>query len=183
MCGFAGALSWGGMVKKVCAAIRSFAAVEHADDHRWVVSVIGPRNLEMSLSVEQSFETFLIGVKLSFAWDNYFCRHKFVYFLSSLVTKVTTPLPLLAKITPLFCDIICKLPFKLCVQGLAVTDAQWTKAGMGNLTTITGRKINQIYPKILPLSNYEEEWLILTDCLSTCLTWSFVLARFCTLTW
>jgi len=40
--------------------------------------------------------------------------------------------------------------------------------------TLAGRKINEFYPKILPLSNNEEECLLLTQCLSTCLSWSFV---------
>jgi len=48
---------------------------------------------------------------------------------------------------------------------------------------LAGRKINRFYPKILPLSNYEEEWLLMTCDLSTCLLWSFVLTRFCTLTY
>jgi len=70
-----------------------------------------------------------------------------------------------------------------------VTDVNFDKfrAGMGNLFTITGRvncalslagrKINWFYPKILPLSNYGEEWLLLTCHQSTCLSWSFLLTR------
>jgi len=64
---------------------------------------------------------------------------------------------------------------------------------MGNLFTTTGRvncvvslegpKINKCDPKIIPLSNYEEEWLLLAYYLSTCLSWSFVLTRCYTLTW
>ena len=46
-----------------------------------------------------------------------------------------------------------------------------------------GCKINWFYPKVLPFSNYEEEWLLLTYYLSTCLSWIFVLTRCCTLTW
>jgi len=42
---------------------------------------------------------------------------------------------------------------------------------------------NWFHPKILPLSNYEEVWLLLTYYLSTCLSWSFVLTWCCTLTW
>ena len=48
----------------------------------------------------------------------------------------------------------------------------WPTPGVGNLFTITGRtncvlslagrKIYWFYPKVLPLSNYEEEWLLLT---------------------
>jgi len=63
----------------------------------------------------------------------------------------------------------------------------------GNLFTITGRmnyalslagrKIILFYLKFLPLLNYEEEWLILTYYVSTCLSWSFVLTRCCALTW
>ena len=41
-----------------------------------------------------------------------------------------------------------------------------------------GPQINQFC--LLPLSNYEEEWLLFTYYLSICLSWSFVLARFCT---
>ena len=63
----------------------------------------------------------------------------------------------------------------------------------GNLFTVTGRmncalsqasrKINKVHPKILPLFNNEEEWLLLTYYLSTCLSWCSVLKRCCTLTW
>jgi len=42
---------------------------------------------------------------------------------------------------------------------------------------------NWVYPKILLLSNHEEEWLLLTYYVSTCLSWSSVLRRCCTLTW
>jgi len=46
---------------------------------------------------------------------------------------------------------------------------------------LTGRKINWIYPKIISLSNYDEEPLLLTSCLSTgtCLSWNFFLTRCC----
>jgi len=46
---------------------------------------------------------------------------------------------------------------------------------------ITGRPQNQLIT--LPLSSYEEEWLLLKYYLSTCLSWSFVLMRCGTLTW
>ena len=59
------------------------------------------------------------------------------------------------------------------------------KSGVKNLLIITGRmncalalagrKINLMQPKIMSLSNYEEEWLILTCCQGTWLSW--------TLTW
>ena len=65
-------------------------------------------------------------------------------------------------------------------------------AGVGNLFTIKGRinrgwslasrKINWFDAKILPFSNYEEEWLLLTNHRSTCSSWSFVLTRCCALT-
>jgi len=42
---------------------------------------------------------------------------------------------------------------------------------------------NWFYPKILPFFNYEEDWLLLTCNLSTCLSWWFVSTRCCTLTW
>ena len=48
--------------------------------------------------------------------------------------------------------------------------------------SLAGRKIIRFYPKIPPLSNYEEEWLLLNNYLSTCLSCSFVLTR-CTMTW
>jgi len=48
---------------------------------------------------------------------------------------------------------------------------------------LAGRKINRFYPKIPPLSNYEEEWFLLNYYLSTCLSCSFVLTRCCTMTW
>jgi len=67
------------------------------------------------------------------------------------------------------------------------------RSGVGNLFTITGRikcalslagrKINWFYPHILPLSNYEEERLLLAYYLTTCLSWCLVLKRCCTLTW
>ena len=63
----------------------------------------------------------------------------------------------------------------------------------GNLFTITGRrncalslvgrKLNQFYSKVLPLSNCEEEWLLSACNLSTCLSRSFVLTQCCVLTW
>jgi len=72
-----------------------------------------------------------------------------------------------------------------------VTPALCYRPGMGNLFTgrmkcalsLGGRKINWFYLKILSLPNYEEEWLLLTYYLSTCLSWSFVLTRRCALTW
>ena len=42
---------------------------------------------------------------------------------------------------------------------------------------------NWLYTKILPLSNYEEEWLLLAYFLSTCLSRSFVLTWCCALTY
>ena len=64
------------------------------------------------------------------------------------------------------------------------------RAGVGNLVTITshincalsmvGQKIYQFYLKILPLSKYEDEWLLLMYHLSTCLSWGFVLTQCCT---
>ena len=48
--------------------------------------------------------------------------------------------------------------------------------------SLAGRKINRFNPKILP-SNYDEEWLLLNYYLSTCLSRSFVLTRYCTVTW
>ena len=73
------------------------------------------------------------------------------------------------------------------------TTTDFSTSGLGNLTTIAGRmncalsladcKINRFYPKIPPLSNYEEEWLLLNYYLGTCLSCSFVLTRCCTLTW
>jgi len=67
------------------------------------------------------------------------------------------------------------------------------RAGVGNLFTIMSCmncalslmdcKIKWFYPKIIPLFNYEEEWRLLTYYLSTCLSWSFVLTRCCTLNW
>ena len=66
------------------------------------------------------------------------------------------------------------------------------KAGVGNIFTITGlmscalsladRKIYGLFPKVLPLSDYEEEWLLLMYYLSACLLCSFVLTWSCTLT-
>ena len=63
----------------------------------------------------------------------------------------------------------------------------------GNVFTVASRmncalslvvhKINQFYPKIFPLFNFEEEWLLVTDYISTCLPWSFVLTRCCALSW
>ena len=63
----------------------------------------------------------------------------------------------------------------------------------GNLFTFTGRrncalslvgrKLNQFYSKVLPLSNCEEEWLLLACNLSTCLSRSFALTQCCVLTW
>jgi len=72
--------------------------------------------------------------------------------------------------------------------------SEWAalKSGVRNLFTAMGRmncalalaggKINYFFLKILPSSNYEEERLLLTYYLSTCLSWSFVMTRFCTLT-
>ena len=47
---------------------------------------------------------------------------------------------------------------------------------------LVSRKIDWFYPEILPLSNHEEEWLLLTYYLCTCLSWIFVSTR-CALTW
>ena len=74
------------------------------------------------------------------------------------------------------------------------TTTDFSTSGVGNLITIAGRMncalslagrkiLNRFYPKISPLSNYEEEWLLLNFYLSTCLSCSFVLIRYCTLTW
>jgi len=59
-------------------------------------------------------------------------------------------------------------------------DFAHSKAGVGNLFAITGRmncslslagrKFSSFYPKIILLSNYEEEWLLLTYYLCTCLS-------------
>jgi len=60
-----------------------------------------------------------------------------------------------------------------------------TGAGTGRTNCalpLASRKINWFYPN-LPLANYEEEWLLLTDYISTYLSWSFVLMRCCALTW
>jgi len=67
------------------------------------------------------------------------------------------------------------------------------RAGLGNLINVAGRmncalsladrRISWVYPKILPLCKYEEEWLLLNYYLSTCFSCSFVLTRCCTLTW
>ena len=58
---------------------------------------------------------------------------------------------------------------------------------LGNLFTITGRmncalslegrRINWFYLKILPFSDFEEQWLLFMYYLSACLSWSFVLTR------
>ena len=73
------------------------------------------------------------------------------------------------------------------------TTTDFSTSGVGNLITIAGRmkcalslagrKIIRFYPKIPPLFKYEEEWLLLNYYLSTCLSCSFVLTRFCTMTW
>ena len=57
-----------------------------------------------------------------------------------------------------------------------------TPGRMNCALSLAGRKINRFYPKIPPLSNYEEEWLLLNYYLSTCLSCS-VLTRCCTMTW
>ena len=54
--------------------------------------------------------------------------------------------------------------------------------------SLVSRKISWFYPKIPPLFNYDEEWLLLTYCLQivivsrpTCLLWSFVFTHCCIL--
>jgi len=55
--------------------------------------------------------------------------------------------------------------------------------GMNCTLSLEGRKIIWFYPKMLSLSNYEEDWLLLTYYPSTCSTWIFALTHCCTLTW
>ena len=43
--------------------------------------------------------------------------------------------------------------------------------------------LSRACPNILSLSDYGEEWLLLTYYVSTCVSWNFVLTRCCTLTW
>ena len=74
---------------------------------------------------------------------------------------------------------------------VAAQSNPYLRAGVENLFTITGRmncgillagsKINSFYLKILPLSNYEQERLLLTYYVSIYLSWIFVLRRCCTL--
>jgi len=74
---------------------------------------------------------------------------------------------------------------------VAALSNPYLRAGVENLFTITGRmncgillagsKINSFYLKILPLSNYEQERLLLTYYVSIYLSWIFVLRRCCTL--
>jgi len=69
-----------------------------------------------------------------------------------------------------------------------VAHFQPATTGVGNLFTIAdrmncyiiaGEPQNQfIYPKILPLSDYKAERLLLTYYLSTYLSWSFVLTLY-----